>query len=622
MHDHVQRTGDASDRVHRATPTAPGRATAATGATASIAALQRTVGNAVVARMVTRTETPHEEALPEVPRSPGRPLAHELVHVVRQRSGPVAGTDSGHGYQVSDPGDRFEREAEAVATRAMTSARPELQRTADDDTATRTVQRAPDDGDTVEPAEAKAARAALTASLLGSPSLVQKVTRTVGRDLVVDRDVRAALLGRLDKGPLFSDGDLALIKRCDPGWLGEIGIGGYQDAVDYYDAANYKQWLDQEPGKRVLLATIAWDRASADGYGAESHKSPAYTLGRTLRLHNPEGLAPEEIAAFTDERDRQIRDAFVDTLVPQQPPEGEEDTQATAGKVDRARDILTRVFLILQNGLKVYREGKHVDYRDGDVARALAHGGRVNIRIPQLGDGDTPLDLLNWIGLTQEGKDVDPAERRDFSSHRMSIGKNKKGEPGTGRFEERGGSLTGARNAMVHELATRAKLRVENSRSYGVNYPAGGWGSKDFNSDVVTPDGGHGHLFLRFQPPDAKTDGSLQIGMETTAPHATTSPVGYKHTWRSTEKTRNPESSFYGDKRDKIGEGKQAVNQRMVLLQEFTTETSGWRDFLRYMEEYWNQQLAQASSDPAELRTLYEQLAGPREDRFRPPPAT
>jgi hypothetical protein len=40
------------------------------------------------------------------------------------------------------------------------------------------------------------------------------------------------------------------------------------------------------------------------------------------------------------------------------------------------------------------------------------------------------------------------------------------------------------------------------------------------------------------------------------------------------------------------------------------------------MEEYWNQQLAQASSDPAELRTLYEQLAGPREDRFRPPPAT
>ncbi len=38
-------------------------------------------------------------------------LAHELTHVVQQRSGPVDGTDAGGGIQVSDPGDRFERDA-------------------------------------------------------------------------------------------------------------------------------------------------------------------------------------------------------------------------------------------------------------------------------------------------------------------------------------------------------------------------------------------------------------------------------------------------------------------------------------------------------------------------------
>uniref|UniRef100_UPI0035263A94 eCIS core domain-containing protein n=1 Tax=Streptomyces sp. PU_AKi4 TaxID=2800809 RepID=UPI0035263A94 len=43
-------------------------------------------------------------------------LAHELTHVIQQRSGPVAGTDRGDGVRVSDPGDRFEREAEAEAT--------------------------------------------------------------------------------------------------------------------------------------------------------------------------------------------------------------------------------------------------------------------------------------------------------------------------------------------------------------------------------------------------------------------------------------------------------------------------------------------------------------------------
>jgi hypothetical protein len=44
-----------------------------------------------------------------------RTLAHELTHVVQQRSGPVDGTDVGGGIQVSDPSDRFERQAEQVA---------------------------------------------------------------------------------------------------------------------------------------------------------------------------------------------------------------------------------------------------------------------------------------------------------------------------------------------------------------------------------------------------------------------------------------------------------------------------------------------------------------------------
>ncbi|MCB8907628.1 MULTISPECIES: DUF4157 domain-containing protein [unclassified Streptomyces] len=46
-------------------------------------------------------------------------LAHELTHVIQQRQGPVAGTDNGSGLKVSDPSDRFEREAEANATRAL-----------------------------------------------------------------------------------------------------------------------------------------------------------------------------------------------------------------------------------------------------------------------------------------------------------------------------------------------------------------------------------------------------------------------------------------------------------------------------------------------------------------------
>ena len=48
-------------------------------------------------------------------------LAHELTHVVQQRSGAVDGTPAAGGISVSDPSDRFERDASANAERAMSA---------------------------------------------------------------------------------------------------------------------------------------------------------------------------------------------------------------------------------------------------------------------------------------------------------------------------------------------------------------------------------------------------------------------------------------------------------------------------------------------------------------------
>lgn len=46
-------------------------------------------------------------------------LAHELTHVMQQRNGPVDGTSAPGGIKVSDPSDRFEREAVSTADRAI-----------------------------------------------------------------------------------------------------------------------------------------------------------------------------------------------------------------------------------------------------------------------------------------------------------------------------------------------------------------------------------------------------------------------------------------------------------------------------------------------------------------------
>ncbi|WP_097868129.1 eCIS core domain-containing protein [Streptomyces sp. rh34] len=60
---------------------------------------------------------------------PGSPqgrttLAHELTHVIQQRSGPVEGTEAPGGIRVSDPSDRFEREAVANADRVLSDPAP------------------------------------------------------------------------------------------------------------------------------------------------------------------------------------------------------------------------------------------------------------------------------------------------------------------------------------------------------------------------------------------------------------------------------------------------------------------------------------------------------------------
>jgi Domain of unknown function (DUF4157) len=48
-----------------------------------------------------------------------RTIAHELSHVVQQRSGPVDGTDAPGGIRLSDPDDRFERAADATADHVL-----------------------------------------------------------------------------------------------------------------------------------------------------------------------------------------------------------------------------------------------------------------------------------------------------------------------------------------------------------------------------------------------------------------------------------------------------------------------------------------------------------------------
>jgi hypothetical protein len=93
---------------------------AATESAKSVQAGAYTVGNHVVFQ---RDHYPPET-------DAGRhTLAHELTHVLQQRSGPVDGTPAPGGISVSHPSDRFEQQATATADRVLaTPVAPAVQR--------------------------------------------------------------------------------------------------------------------------------------------------------------------------------------------------------------------------------------------------------------------------------------------------------------------------------------------------------------------------------------------------------------------------------------------------------------------------------------------------------------
>ncbi|MFE9824538.1 PE-PGRS family protein [Streptomyces sp. NPDC005791] len=445
--------------------------------------------------------------------------------------------------------------------------------------------------------------------------------------------LRKVLDRRVMRGEAFNDQDLADIQQLshvNAQWLDKVGIGTYEQA-EKYTRGRFDDWLKLPAGKRVLTATLAVraNHPAVREAGRNTPISPDYTLGRFM-LTNAPGTPPEEKQKLERERDQQIRETAVDTLYPagidpeRLHPDGIPETGPTTtkgksrstapdlvAKDARAREMLTKVLLVLQNGLKLYdpEAGAHIADYEKDVIRALAHGGRVNIRIPALRTVDEPAySLPQFLGVTQDDRTDTRAGDvvdRGFATHRTSIGDNKEGKRGA--FKEKGGLMASLTNVV--------SLGADRPDLWGQDISGGGLGSKDWNGDVVLPNGSYGHMLLVHHRPTRSKDGSLQIGIETLAPHAT-SPVGYQHDFRSTEATANPESVLHGHKGDKVGSGGLSKNERLVELQEMG-ENGDWRAFLDDIKKQWDAALAETEDGSPQRKALYHDLVGPRK---RPKP--
>ncbi|KYF77130.1 hypothetical protein BE18_27090, partial [Sorangium cellulosum] len=427
-------------------------------------------------------------------------------------------------------------------------------------------------------------------------------------------DAKKKIGKRFPKGRLFSDAEWDAFKELSSTpegqtWLKASGMLPHNQIEEYLSNDNPEKFRGfhklHKPSKVVLASYVSRQMNSGeDGKRFEGTPPAAVALSMEakhttdparrdeLKKQIDQGIAKEWAKTFEhtepndDANTAMDRGAVLapktlkDTLTRAEPKSLPKDEALARHR--QAIEVLKNTFHLLQAGAEIYDAGSksHVPLRDVPVAKLLSHGGRVNIQVPA---GSPPYALTEFLGITDDkGNPRTGVFKRDYGTHHVALS--------NGKFKEEGG-----RGAMV-------KSKLDDTELYGMNPTIGGLGLKDFNGDVILPDGAHGHLFIGYRPPKPGRSGALQIGLETTGPGAP-STVGYVHNWRSTEKTANPISSVGGLKQDKIGDEK-GKNARTVNLGKLGAD---WRGVLQGRADQFAHDVAE---NPTEA---IKNLVGPRE---------
>lgn len=255
----------------------------------------------------------------------------------------------------------------------------------------------------------------------------------------------------------------------------------------------------------------------------------------------------QDVKAWSDTLNNVDEEALVEKL-------GEKKAIKAMAQQEAAKAILKRIFLLLQVGLQ-YRDRPDDPLKDweGPVARALSHGGRVNIFLPPVAEGHDPDEFWNWLTGGKDNRKQAGMNWRAAATHGFSW---ENGEP----KEEKLGKASS----------------VSFTKHFGMDLPVGGLGEKNVSGEIILADGTNGHLYINYDPPTTIRGGALLIGVESSS-SGKSNPYGKGH---DTSGRAGEFSATGGLKRNKLGAeyGGMVVDLRdakddfVALLGEFEAE--------------------------------------------------
>ena len=181
------------------------------------------------------------------------------------------------------------------------------------------------------------------------------------------------------------------------------------------------------------------------------------------------------------------------------------------------QQCLAKLFIVLQQGGVRYDNGTvsgNYQWRDCrtqgiPLGSILAHGGRLLIQLPvRTAQSDEGTAFFNW--LTDEARTAGTCLSRTTATHALSHRAPSTLLEGARRFRiaEQRGKTSGIRGAI------KTKLLKEHNH-WGVNLALFGAGRTNwFSGNTVDHLGGHGHLYIYFNPKDAGQCAGIMVGGE------------------------------------------------------------------------------------------------------------
>jgi hypothetical protein len=338
-------------------------------------------------------------------------LAHELVHVIQQRQGPVAGTDRGDGLSISDPGDTFEREAEDVATKALSGPAHEtpghthgpgdaVQRMADATPAGTQVQRVNGHGQALNSPLLNGDQVLL--SIINGQTQVAHGQRATGQHVaILQQALNAVTRRRLTVDGVFGHRTIEAVNDFQ-GRQGMWGTG----VVDQTTLARLDQVLSAHAPAQQPAPAGAQGPAVPGGVAAVGQQGAGSSQSTFTRRIDPNGPAYEEriYQALIDQIDEDYRDVVLDR------PARTEDNLMQVPDIDRVAAAAKQVTDAVFGNFSV---GEPLEY--GDNVRDLfevrgaqlgvAGGGTraANEEIRRILEGDVVREIDRQHGAVQNG---------------------------------------------------------------------------------------------------------------------------------------------------------------------------------------------------------------------------